>query len=208
MPRITGPLHSDHAAGHVGRAIIFQSRNGRQYAKQYATPTGPITTAQRFHRSLIKTLTTVYATAPWDPPPKWVAQAERLHTTAIAEFTTANCKAWYSGMPFIDDDPTQLNILLNVLSAPTVTKTPNGIQIDVPCGMGFPGPPLVSLWRSTTPITANNRRLAITMFSSHSRETFTYIDNPPPGTYYYAVVTHKWHIKTWTHVNAAAVTYP
>lgn len=71
MAKVTAPLLSFGSRGQIGKAITFSKWRGIDYAKQYAAPANPNTTAQQLTRDIFRTLNTMWVlagpllVAPW-----------------------------------------------------------------------------------------------------------------------------------------------
>jgi hypothetical protein len=60
MAKVIGPLHSDGAAGQIGKTLVFATWKGIKYCRAYVIPGNPSTTEQQMVRGYFST-----ASAAW-----------------------------------------------------------------------------------------------------------------------------------------------
>jgi len=90
MPKTTAPLLSFDARGQIGKAQVYSSWKGRNYARRYTVPSNPQTSEQTITRNCFSFLQSVYKVAPPLFTAAWQAYVKGKVLTERNAFTKFN----------------------------------------------------------------------------------------------------------------------
>lgn len=93
MAKVTAPLLSFGASGQIGKAQVYGSWRGVDYARRYVTPANPRSTAQQLTRDLWSKLSTMWVIAPSALTDPWNLFAQGRQFTGQNRFMGDNVRA-------------------------------------------------------------------------------------------------------------------
>ena len=120
MAKVTGPILSMRAGGQIGKSQVYAQWRGVPYARQYAVPSNPKTTAQTSVRSSFAWLQDYFRSAPAVAQTPWFQSAKGKPVTDRNRLTQVN-------MPLIR----QVTNVTGFLGSPGVASGPALASVSI-----------------------------------------------------------------------------
>ena len=131
MATLTGPLHSFTARGQLAKTIIYETLNGRTYAKGYKVPRNDRTPSEVGIRSMVYFLTKLWKSLSTIEQASWLPMALEQNYKPFNAYFTVNMQRWAANLPPL----ASLDYLPTAAYAPTLAMTATGgvgqVTIDI-----------------------------------------------------------------------------